>query len=82
MNCLTACQTLPWPASSPDISPMELVWDMKGRRLRLTGNVDDLSLQLWQISKEIPQETISVLYHSMSRRGAACIQSRGGSTPY
>ncbi|GFV24585.1 hypothetical protein TNCV_1914471 [Trichonephila clavipes] len=47
-----------------------------GRRLHLPGNVDDLSRQLEQIWQEIPPETIRVLYHSMSRRVAACIQAR------
>ncbi|GFY14114.1 transposable element Tc1 transposase [Trichonephila clavipes] len=28
MNCLTACQTLPSQARSPDLSPIEQVWDM------------------------------------------------------
>ncbi|GFX56353.1 RNase H domain-containing protein [Trichonephila clavipes] len=41
-NCLTAYQTLPWPASSPDPSPIEHVWDMMGRQLHLPGSVDDL----------------------------------------
>ncbi|GFV28746.1 hypothetical protein TNCV_3986961 [Trichonephila clavipes] len=30
MNCLTACQTLPWPARSPDLSSIEHVWDTMG----------------------------------------------------
>ncbi|GFT18522.1 transposable element Tc1 transposase [Trichonephila clavipes] len=29
-NCFTACQTLPWPARLPDLSPIEYVWDMMG----------------------------------------------------
>ncbi|GFX38379.1 transposable element Tc1 transposase [Trichonephila clavipes] len=81
-NCLTAYQTLSWPARSPDPSPIEHVWDMMGRRLYLPGNVDGLARQLEQIWPEIPQRTIKVLYHSVSRRVAACIQARGGSTPY
>ncbi|GFY25014.1 transposable element Tcb1 transposase [Trichonephila clavipes] len=60
MNCLTDCQTLPWPARSPDLCPIEHVWDMKGRRLRLPGNVDVLSQILKQMWQEIPQETIRV----------------------
>ncbi|GFX70693.1 transposable element Tcb1 transposase [Trichonephila clavipes] len=67
------CQTLPCPARSPDLSPIEHVWDMKGRRLHLPGIVDDLARQLMQIWQEIAQLTIMVLYHSMSRRVAACI---------
>ncbi|GFX01484.1 uncharacterized protein TNCV_1864581 [Trichonephila clavipes] len=47
-----------------------------GRRLHLSGNVDNLTRQLEQIWQEIPQETIRVLYHSMSCRVAACIQAR------
>lgn len=82
MNCLQACQTLPWPARSPDLSPIEHVWDMMGRRLHLPRNVDDLVRQLERIWQEIPQETIRELYRSMPRRVAACIQARGGSTPY
>ncbi|GFV68115.1 transposable element Tc1 transposase [Trichonephila clavipes] len=43
MNCLTACQTLLLPARSPNLFPIEHVWDMMGRRLYLPGNVDDLA---------------------------------------
>ncbi|GFY34866.1 transposable element Tc1 transposase [Trichonephila clavipes] len=66
-------KTLPWPSRSPDPSPIEHVWDMMGSRLHLPGNVDDLPRELVQIWQEIPQETIRVLYHSMSRRVAAAI---------
>ncbi|GFW84017.1 transposable element Tcb1 transposase [Trichonephila clavipes] len=76
MNCLTAYQTLPWPVRSPDISSIEHTWDMKGRRLRLPGNIDHLALQLEQIWQELPQETIRVPYYSMPRRVTACIQVR------
>ncbi|GFV59881.1 transposable element Tc1 transposase [Trichonephila clavipes] len=82
MNCLTAHQTLPWLARSPNLSPIEHVWDMRGRRLHLPRNVDGLTRKLEQIWQEILKETIRVLYYSMSRRVAACIQARGGSTPY
>ncbi|GFU13005.1 transposable element Tcb1 transposase [Trichonephila clavipes] len=82
MNCLTAYKTLPWPARSPDTSPIEHVWDMMGRRLHLPGNIDDPARQLEQIRQEIPQKTIRVLYHSMSRHVAAFIQARDGSTLY
>ncbi|GFX78639.1 transposable element Tcb1 transposase [Trichonephila clavipes] len=43
MNCLAACQTFPWPARPPDVSQIEHVRDMMGRRLHLPGNVDDLA---------------------------------------
>ncbi|GFW20547.1 transposable element Tc1 transposase [Trichonephila clavipes] len=62
-----------------DPSPMEHVRDMMGRRLHLPGNVDDLGRQLEQIWQEIPQQTIRVLYHSMPRHVATCIQARAES---
>ncbi|KFM63882.1 Transposable element Tcb1 transposase, partial [Stegodyphus mimosarum] len=68
MSCLTAYQTLPCPARSPDLSPIEPLWDMMGRRLHLPGNVVDLVRQLEKIWHEIPQKTIRELYHSMPRR--------------
>ncbi|GFW50949.1 transposable element Tc1 transposase [Trichonephila clavipes] len=82
MNCLTAYQTLPCPARLPDPSPIEHVWDMMRRRLHLPGNVDGLARQLEQIWQEIPQETIRVIYQSISCRVAACIQAKRGSIPY
>ena len=29
-----AVTTLPWPAKSPDLNPIEMFWDMMGRRVR------------------------------------------------
>ncbi|GFW83278.1 transposable element Tc1 transposase [Trichonephila clavipes] len=75
MNCLTACQTLPWSDRSPDLSPSQHVYDMMGRRLHLRGNVHDLDRQLEKICQEIPQETTRVFYHSMARCVTAYIQS-------
>ncbi|GFY13807.1 transposable element Tc1 transposase [Trichonephila clavipes] len=43
INCLTACQTLPWQPRSTDLSSIEHVWDMMGRRQHPPGNVDDLA---------------------------------------
>ncbi|GFV49847.1 transposable element Tcb1 transposase [Trichonephila clavipes] len=82
MNCLEAFQRLSWPVRSPGVSLTEHVWDMMGRRLHVSRNVDNLPRLLEQIWQEILQETIRVLYYSLSRRGAACIQARGGSTPF
>ncbi|GFY05559.1 transposable element Tcb1 transposase [Trichonephila clavipes] len=81
MNCLTTCQTLPWAARLPDLSPIEHIWDMMGMRLNLLGNVDYLARQLEQIWQEISQ-TIRVPYHSMPRCVAAYTQARKVATPY
>ncbi|GFV86872.1 transposable element Tc1 transposase [Trichonephila clavipes] len=82
MNCLTARQTILRPDSLLYLSPIEHVWDMRGRRLHLLGNVDDPALQLENIWQYVLQETIRVLYYSMPRRVVACLRARGGSTPY
>ncbi|GFU10304.1 transposable element Tcb1 transposase [Trichonephila clavipes] len=52
MNRLTACQTLPWPAISPNLPPIEHVCNMMGRQLHLPGNTDDLPRQLNQKNLE------------------------------
>ncbi|UYV76563.1 hypothetical protein LAZ67_14001162 [Cordylochernes scorpioides] len=82
MDCLQSCRTLPWPAKSPDLSPIEHIWDVMGRRLQPSRNVDYLARQLETIWQEIPQHTIRNLYQSMTRLVAACIQASGGPTTY
>ncbi|UYV76869.1 hypothetical protein LAZ67_14002262 [Cordylochernes scorpioides] len=82
MDCLQSCRTLPWPARSPDLSPIEHIWDVMGRRLQPSRNVDYLARQLETIWQEIPQHTIRNLYQSMTRRVAACIQASGDPTTY
>ncbi|GFU81125.1 DDE_3 domain-containing protein [Trichonephila clavipes] len=37
-------QTLPWPARSPDLSPVEHVWDQLKRQLPSCHSVHDLEL--------------------------------------
>ncbi|UYV63385.1 hypothetical protein LAZ67_2003918 [Cordylochernes scorpioides] len=69
MDCLQSCRTLPWPARSPDLSPIEHIWDAMGRRIQPSRNVDYLARQLETIWQEIPQHTIRNLYQSMTRRG-------------
>ncbi|GFW33955.1 retrotransposable element Tf2 protein type 1 [Trichonephila clavipes] len=78
MNCLTARQTLRWPVGSPYLYPIEYISDM----MLLPGNADDLAQQMDRVWQKIPQKLFRVLYHSMPRPVAACIQARGGTTPY
>ncbi|GFX82436.1 transposable element Tc1 transposase [Trichonephila clavipes] len=82
MNYLKAYQILPRPSRLPDPSPIKPIWDMMGGRLHLSENVDDLALQLEKFCQEVTQETIRAIYQSMSRHVTACVQARGGSTPY
>ncbi|CAH1981761.1 unnamed protein product [Acanthoscelides obtectus] len=63
---------LPWPPRSPDLSPIEHVWDMMGRRLlnlqRPPQTLEALREQLVVAWNEIPQEDIDHLIRSMPRR--------------
>lgn len=79
--------TLVWPARSPDLSIIEHVWDILGRRLQSEYtnppySLDILSQRLIDQWNLIPQMDIQNLYRSMSRRLSECIQARGGHTRY
>ena len=68
---------LPWPAVSPDMNPIEHIWDYLRRKVRARGNVHNLrDLE----NAEIPTSLSDV--RSMRGRLAACINSRGGYTRY
>lgn len=77
---------LPWPARSPDLSPIEHVWDMMDRRLRHLAHppntIAELRQQLQIAWDEIPQDAINHLISSMPRRVTFCIQARGDVTHY
>lgn len=79
-------QTLPWPARSPDLSPIEHLWDELDRRVRrrnpppqtLPALLDALQHE-WQ---HIQQRVIDNLIASMGRRCQAVIDARGGHNRY
>ena len=76
---------LPWPAVSPDMNPIEHIWDYIGRKVRARGNVHNLrDLENAFIKKwnNIPNVVIRRCVTSMRGRLAACINSRGGHTRY
>ena len=79
-------QLLPWPAYSPDMSPIEHVWDMVGRQLtrdpRSTASKDELWVRIQTIWDSLPQADIQHLLDSMPRRIEALIAARGVSTNY
>ena len=77
---------LPWPAVSPDLSPIEHAWDEMERRLR-QANIQPLTLAelgqaLVQTWNNIPQAFFNRLVSSMRRRCQACINANGGHTRY
>ncbi|UYV62480.1 Transposase [Cordylochernes scorpioides] len=84
-QALQDVQMLPWPPYSPDLSPIEHVWDIIGRRLHALPQPRSED-ELWQMVERewraIPQDAICTLIDSLPRRVAACIAVRGGPTCY
>lgn len=78
--------TMNWPACSPDLNPIEHVWDMLGRRLRLrvpaVQNTEEAIVALIEEWDNLPQEMIDGLIRSMRRRMTAAVRARGGNTRY
>ena len=77
---------LPWPALSPDLSPIEHLWDEMDRRVRRrqpppqsTQQLHNALLEEWN---NIPQGFIQLLIGSMRRRCQAVVNARGGHTRY
>ncbi|GFW37565.1 transposable element Tcb2 transposase [Trichonephila clavipes] len=75
-------QTHPWLARSPDLSPVEHVWDQLKRQMPSCHSVHDLELALQDLWTHLPQDNIRCLINSMLDRVAACIAAGGGSTCY
>ncbi|GFW01504.1 DDE_3 domain-containing protein [Trichonephila clavipes] len=75
-------ETLPWPARSPDLSPVEHVWDQLKRQMPSCHSVHDLELALQDLWAHLPQDNIRCLMNSMPDRVVACIAAGGGSTRY
>ena len=77
---------MPWPAYSPDLAPIEHVWDILGRRVRDNhGRAPTLQILVQWLQMEwqaIPQATLRTLVRSMRRRCTECIRQRGGHTHY
>ncbi|GFV28214.1 transposable element Tc1 transposase [Trichonephila clavipes] len=75
-------QTLPWSARSPDLSPVEHVWNQLKRQMPSCHSVHDLELDVQDFWAHLPQDNIRCLINSMPDRVAACIAAGCGPTRY
>ncbi|GFT77612.1 transposable element Tcb2 transposase [Trichonephila clavipes] len=69
-------------AHSPDLSPVEHVWDQLKRQMPLCHSVYDLELAVQDLWAHLPQDNIRCLINSMPDRVAACITAGGGPTSF
>ena len=76
---------LAWPPYSPDLTPIEHVWDELDRRVRKCRNPPATLAQLrnalideWN---NIPMRTVNALVNSIQRRIRAAMAARGGAHP-
>ncbi|GBM34241.1 hypothetical protein AVEN_60582-1 [Araneus ventricosus] len=81
-DILRHVQTLPWSAHSPDLSPIEHVWDQLKRQMPLCHFVHGLEVAVQDLWIHLPQDNIRRLINTMPDRVAAMYCSRGGPTSY
>ncbi|GFR80767.1 transposable element Tcb2 transposase [Elysia marginata] len=76
----------PWPPYSPDLNPIEHLWDLLDRRVRMRQPQPQTLLQLERALHEewdnIPQQAVQRLIGSMRRRCQVVILSKGHHTRY
>ncbi|GFV60929.1 transposable element Tcb2 transposase [Trichonephila clavipes] len=79
-------ERMDWPARSPDLNPIEHVWDFLGRRLAARTlppvTIRELRLALQDEWAAMFQQLIDTLILSMGRRCETCLVVRGDHIPY
>ncbi|GFU01018.1 transposable element Tc1 transposase [Trichonephila clavipes] len=79
-------ERMDWPARSPDLNPIEHVWDFLGSRLAARTlppvTIRELRLALQDEWAVMPQQLIDTLILSMGRRCETCLAVRGDHIPY
>ncbi|GFV77033.1 transposable element Tcb2 transposase [Trichonephila clavipes] len=87
-DCLDSegIQCLVWPARSPDLNPIENVWDALGRQVAGRNypptNKNTLIRALTEEWDKLPQQLLDNIVQSMVRRVECCITLHGGHIPY
>jgi transposase len=79
-------ESLPWPAQSPDLNPIENLWDELDRKVRNHKPLPKNKDNLWEILQEewsnLDEDIYKNLIDSMPHRIAAVIANKGYPTKY
>lgn len=79
-------QRMEWPAYSPDLNPIEHVWDALGRKIAELQppprTLQELARTLQEQWTLLPHILIDNLINSMNNRCKCCVSVRGDHTPY
>jgi len=77
---------LPWPAQSPDLNPIENLWDILERRVRMHKPLPKNKRELMDVLEDewykLEPEKLTKLIDSMPKRVKAVIKSKGNPTKY
>lgn len=79
--------SIPWPAQSPDLNPLENLWRILKHRIsrRVEGrprSIDEMKALLQAEWEELDISTWKNMIESMPKRVQECIDAEGGSTHY
>ncbi len=77
---------LKWPPQSPDLNPIEHLWDVVEREIHIMDvqptNLQQLCDAIMSIWTKISEECFQHLVESMPRRIKAALKAKGGPTRY